>query len=200
MSTLKNIGYGLLYCLVNNLFLLFLCAFFAYRTFFEGRLNWALLVLLIALFLIIVCRVIFQYRQSATTNIIYRGLVLLSVGLLCLALCIQTLRFVLVFVPTMTEFTLPKILVRVGVTTANFWVFALLFSFLYYLYTHEMTKVIWYGSVDRILQSAFAPRRHDEHYWRRVRFSSLVLMHTIFWGGLLSFTTLTIGLIAWLLR
>lgn len=70
----------LAFLLLENTFFLFLTVFFAYRTFFEGRLNWALLVLLVAFSLMFVCRVIAQYSQQARVGWLYRGLVLLSAG------------------------------------------------------------------------------------------------------------------------
>lgn len=186
------------YFLVDNRFLLFFVAFFTYWTFFAGHLNKALVVLLVALGLMIVCRIVLHYREKAATTYLYRALVLLSAGLLVAALCIQTYRFIYVFAPGLAEPTLPKILVRIGVATTNFWIFALIIAFVYYLYAHEMTKLIWKGSLDRLLVSTFSSQRRQN--WRQVRFSSLILLNTIFWGGLASFVTLAAGLVAWLLR
>ena len=190
-----------IYLLWRNAFLLFLAAFFAYRTFFLGRLNYALLILLSALCLIIVCRVIAQYSQKATVGLIYRGLVLLSAGLLVLALGIQTLRFVFVFAPGLADDpTLPKILVRIGITTADSYVIALILAFVYYLHAHSMLREIWNGFASRHTWPAplSRPARYEE--WRQIRFSNAVLIRTFFWGGLASIVTLTVGLVAWLLR
>lgn len=186
------------YFLVDNFLLLFLVGFFTYRTFFLGRLNWALLVLLAALLMLVACRLIAQYREHASTTFLYRLMVLGSAGLLIAALCIQTTRFVFVFAPGLAEPTLSKILVRVGIATATFYVFALLLAFVYYLFAHDMTKIIWSGYMDRLLESTFSPNRRRN--WRQVRFSNMVLVNTFAWGGLASVLTLMLGLIAWLLR
>ncbi|HEX2916184.1 MAG TPA: hypothetical protein VH186_35820 [Chloroflexia bacterium] len=194
----RQAGLILFFIFINNFFLLALAGFFAYRTFIEGKLNWAVLVLLVSLLVFIACRVIFQYGEKATHHFFYRGLVLTGAGLFITAFVIQTWRFIEVFVPTMTEVTPAKILVRLGIATANFYVYALIFAFIYYLYAHNMTTVIWNGSVDRLLRNAFSPNEREN--WRRVHFSNLVLMRTFFWGGLASVVTLTVGLVAWLLR
>jgi hypothetical protein len=186
--------------LLDNLFFVLLVAFFAYRTFFEGRLNWALLVLLVALSLMTICRIVAQYSQKVRVGFIYRTLVLLSAGLLAMALGIQTLRFVFVFAPGLVEPTMPKILVRIGVTTAIGYVFALLFAFVYYLRAHGMLWEIWNGFADRLARPSLASEvvRHQD--WRHIRFSNMVLIRTFFWGGVASILTLAVGLVAWLLR
>lgn len=197
----QNLKLGLLsilYFIRYNIFLLFLTGLFAYRTFFVGRLNYALLVLLISLALIIVCRVIYRYSKNTLIKFFYRLLILVGTSLLISAIGIQTLRFVYTFATTFNEPTLPKILVRIGIVTANFYAFALIFAFIYYLYVHEMLAVIWNGSLNRVLRGSSPRDRHNN--WRRERFSSLVFLYTLFWGGLASVITLGIGFIAWLLR
>lgn len=194
----KYIAQGLFSFLFHNLFLLFLIGFFAYRTFFLGRLNWALLVLLIALFLIIVCRAIAQYRRNLPTTLVYRTLVLLSIGLLLTAIFIQLNRLIFVFLPGLSEPTLPKILVRIGISTATLYVFALLVAFVYYMYAHDMTKLIWNGSINRLLDTTFSYK--NRQHVDVVRSSNRLLIFILIWGGLASTVTLLIGLVAWLLR
>ncbi|MEI6045540.1 MAG: hypothetical protein WCS37_14420 [Chloroflexota bacterium] len=194
----KNALQEIFYFVVDNSFLIFFIAFFTYWTFFAGKLNWAMLVLVVALFLMIIGRVVYHFREKATTTYLYRAIVLLSATLLITALCIQTLRFIFVFTPGLSEPTLPKILVRIGVATTNFYLFALLIAFVYYLYTHGMTKLIWNGSLDRLLKGTFTSNRHQN--WRQIHFSNNLLIYTFFGGGVASVVTLSIGLVAWLLR
>jgi hypothetical protein len=204
-SSINNFGKGLAYFFkglffffVNNILLLLIVGFFAYRTFFVNRLNWALMLFVIALFLIIICRAIAQYRESATATAIYRGLVLLSAGLLITAIFVQTNRFIYVFVPGLSEPTLAKILVRIGITMTTLWVYAIVIAFIYYLYAHEMTKIIWSGRVNRFLDTTFS--RKNRHTWQEVNLSNKILLYTIVGGGILSIFTLIVGFVAWLLR
>lgn len=189
---------GSFYFVAYNLFLLLLIGFFTYRTFFVGRLNWALLVLLVALTLITICRVLSQYRISVTNTLLYRVVLLAGVGLLIGAACIQTFRFVYVFLPGLADPTVSEVLVRIGIATATFYGYAVVVAFVYYLYAHEMTKAIWNGSVDRVLESTFVQRK--KRNWQQVQFSTMVLLRTVFWGGLASVVTLAVGFVAWLLR
>jgi hypothetical protein len=200
-QAVKSISYffkGLALFFVNNVFLLLVVGFFAYRTFFVGRLNWALLLFVIALFLIIICRAIAQYRESVTATAVYRSLVLLSAGLLLTAIFVQTNRFIYVFVPGLSEPTLAKILVRIGITTTTLYVYALIIAFIYYLYAHDMTKIIWSGKVNRFLDTTFS--RKNRHTWEEVNFSNKILLYTLVGGAVLSAFTLGVGFIAWLLR
>jgi hypothetical protein len=196
---LNKVIYQIIYFLSFNLILLITAGVFAYRTFVLDRFNWALLILVIALFLINICRAIARYNEAATITLIYRIFVLLSVALLITALCVQTIRFIYVFVPTMTDFTLPKILVRVGITTTIFYIYALIISFIYYLYANEMLSAVWYGSLDRFLKHSIL-RDKARQKWRQGRFASIAFIYTFFLGGFASVLTLGIGLIAWLLR
>ena len=182
-----------------NFLLLLLTGVFAYRTFFLDRLNYALLALLLCLFFLVVCQAVYKYCDRPKLRIIYRSALILSVTSLTMALCIQTLRFIYVFVPTLTEPTLSKILVRVGIITVTFYEYATVFAFIYYLYVHDMLSIIWNGSVKRLLRrNPSAAIRRDQ--WRRERFSSLLFLNVLLWGGLVSVLTLVIGFIAWLLR
>jgi hypothetical protein len=186
------------YFLLDNLLLVFLIGFFTYRTFFVGRLNLALLVLLLSLFMIIGCRFVAQFRENATTTWLYRTMVVSSVGLMLAAICIQAVRFIYVFAPGLEEPTFSKIMVRMGIATATFYVFALVIAFLYYLYAHGMTRLIWNSYVDRLLQTTFSPNRRQN--WRQIRFSNTILFNTFVWGGLASVVTLSVGLVSWWLR
>ncbi|MBN9393181.1 MAG: hypothetical protein J0I20_34425 [Chloroflexi bacterium] len=198
----KGIKYGfvtLFQFIKYNFVLLFLTGFFAYRTFFLDRLNYALLALLLCLFFLVVCQAIYNYCDRPRIRIIYRTALVLSVTSLTMALCIQTLRFIYVFVPTLTEPTLSRILVRIGILTVTFYAYATIFAFIYYLYVHDMLSVIWNGSVKRLLRrNPSAAIRRDQ--WRRERFSSLLFINVLLWGGLASVLTLVVGFVAWLLR
>lgn len=202
ISMLKGIKYSFItffQFLKYNFFLLLLTGIFAFRTFFLDRLNYAILALLLALCLLIVCQVVYNYIDRPKFRIIYRFALLLSATSLIMALCIQTLRFVYVFVPTLTEPSISKILVRVGIVTVTFYVYAVVFAFIYYLYIHDMLSVIWNGSVERLLRrTPTASIRRDK--WRQERFSSLLFVNVFFWGGLASVITLLVGFIAWVLR
>lgn len=198
----NNVKYGLLtvfYFIKYNFFLLLLICIFTYRTIFLNRLNYALLTFLLFLCLLIICQLIYRYCDNPRVRLLYRFLILLSFASLIMALCIQTLRFVYVFVPTLTEPSIPKILVRIGILTVTFYSFALVFAFIYHLYVHDMLSVIWNGSIERLLgRNSSTANHHDK--WRQERFSSLLFINILFWGGLASASTLAIGFIAWLLR
>lgn len=187
-----------LYFIRYNVFLLLLTGFFAYRTFFVGNLNYALLILLIALLLIIVCQVLYKYVNNINVRVIYRVLILTSGMLLITSLCIQAMRFVDVFVPTLTEPTLAKILVRIGIVTVTLYVFGLFFTFVYYLYINDMLSLIWNGSLKRKLNPNSLKNLRSN--WRKERFASIILVNLFIWGGFASITSLLIGFIAWLLR
>jgi hypothetical protein len=202
VSMFKGLKYGfltLVQFIKYNFFLLLLTGIFAFRTFFLDRLNYAILALLLALCLLIVCQIVYNYIDRPKLRIVYRTALLLSTASLIMALCIQTLRFVYVFVPTLTEPSVSKIMVRVGIITVTFYVYAAVFAFIYYLYVHDMLSVIWNGSVERLLRrTPSANIRRDK--WRQERFSSLLFVNVFFWGGLASIITLIAGFIAWLLR
>ncbi len=197
-QNLKNFGEFSLYFLWDNFFVLGLIGFFIYWTFFNGRMNWALTVLLIAFALMVAARFLSRYRQNLIARSIYRTLVLFSAALPLTALCIQTVRFIFVFLPGLSEPTLPKILVRIGIGTTVIYAYSLVAALAYYLYTHDMFKIIWNGSPESILNSSFKP--YQPQNWQRVRFSSLLMVKTIFWGGAVCILTLGVGLMAWLLR
>ena len=179
----------------QNAIVLTLIGFFVYWTFYAGRLNLALTALVGALALMIACRVVYHFNRSTVARLLYRTLVVMSAILIFAALAIQTVRFIYVFLPGLTEPTLPKILVRVGIVTATLWAFAVPTAFMYYLYVHDMTRLIWNGSVDRFLQSTLLSNRALTA--RRVRHANLLLWRTLLWGGALSATTLSIGVVAW---
>lgn len=181
-----------------NIILLFLAGLFTYRTFFVGRLNYALLVLLISLFVIIICRLIYHYNKNPFITWLYRTLVLSGTALLFCAIGIQLLRIIYTFTTTFTEPTPAKILVRVGIVTTIFYFFALIFSFIYYLYVNELLAAIWSGSIERAIKTSSSAKLHMG--WYRQRISTLIFLHILFWGGLLTIATLGIGFIAWLLR
>lgn len=187
-----------LYFVRYNFFILFLIGFFTYRTFFVGRLNYALLVFLISLLVIIICRFIYKYSVKSIIGFFYRILVLVGISLLISAVIIQTIRFAYTFATTFTEPTLAKILVRIGIVTLNFYIFTLIFAFIYYLYAHEMLSIILDGSIKRLRRnSSYKPTFNN---WRQERLSSLIFIYTFFWGGFATVFTLGVGFIAWLLR
>lgn len=189
---------GFYYFFLSNFFLLLIVGFFAYRTFFLGILNWSLLLFVIALFLIIICRAIAQYRHNATATVIYRSFVLISAGLIITALFVQTNRFIYVFLPGLSEPTVSKILVRIGITTTMLYIYALVIAFIYYLYAHDMTRIIWGGKVDSLLDTTF--HRKNRHTWQEVNLSNKILLYTLIGGGVLSAFTLLVGFMAWLVK
>ncbi len=204
MNTLKvyqKLKISVLICftfLRYNVLLLFLVGLFFYRTFLVGRLNYALLILLSSLFVIIICEVIYNYNRNVLIRYLYRVLIFTGISLLIVAVVIQLLRFAYIFTSTFTEVTLAKILVRVGILTANLYILGLIFTFVYYLYVHKMLAVVWNGSFYPILKSF--PSGRSDTSWRRERIASLIFIYTLFWGGLATIITLGLGFIAWLLR
>jgi hypothetical protein len=179
----------------NNLLLLGLTFFFFYRTFLEGKLNWALLIFLMSLCGFIVCRVL-TLGQGRANVVAYRLIMLTSVTLLMIALFIQTMRFIFVFQPGLSsDPTLAKLLVRIGITSLVLYVFALVFAGAYYLHSHNMIKRLWNPWLPKLLDAVFAPQN-----WKQVRRSTLLFMRVLAWGGLATALLLGIGFVAWLLR
>ncbi len=184
----------------DNILLLGLISFFIYWNFYNGRQNWALSVLIVALGVMVISRWLSHYYQIQLARLIYRGLLITSVALLLSALCIQTVRFVFVFLPGLSEPTLSKILVRVGILTFIVYAYTLTAVFMYYLYIQGLLNFIWHGSAEYLIKSKTQFAVYQRHKWRSLRFSSLLLMGTFFWGGLASCLGLGVGLVAWLLR
>jgi len=178
----------------NNLLLIGLTLFFFYRTFMVGRLNWALLVLLVALCGFIICRIL-SFGKGEVTKFAYRMFMLGSTGLFISAVFIQTIRFIFVFRPGLTDATIPKLLVRAGIVTLVLYIFALILTATYYLYAHNMLKRLWNPWLPGLLETVFAKRN-----WQQLRGSTLILMNTLLWGGLATGLMLGIGFVAWLLR
>ncbi len=191
--------YKIIYILSFNFLLLAAGGIFVYRSIIHGQVNRALFILVLSLFLINICRVIARYNEDATVGFFYRFLVLTSTGLLISALVVQTIRFIYVFLPTMTAFTLPKILVRVGITTIVLYIYSLVIAFIYYLYATDMLTTIRNGSLDRFLSQSIL-RSKGRNKWRQAIFASKAFLFIFFWGGLASIVTLILGLVAWLQR
>ncbi|MEI7554616.1 hypothetical protein [Candidatus Chlorohelix sp.] len=178
----------------NNALLIGVSAFFFYRTFFEGRLNRALLLFLVALLGFLICRLL-TFGRSKINQLAYRIVMLTSLSLFMVALFIQTMRFIFVFKPGLTEPTLSKLLVRVGISSLVLYIFGLVIASAYYLHAHDMFKRIWNPWLPNLLEAVF-PQRN----WKQVRRSTLILTRLLVWGGIVTIILLGVGFAAWLLR
>ncbi|NWJ45889.1 MAG: hypothetical protein HXX08_08425 [Chloroflexi bacterium] len=178
----------------NNALLIGLSAFFFYRTFFEGRLNRALLLFLVALIGFLICRLL-TFGRGKINQLAYRIVMLTSVSLFMVALFIQTMRFIFVFKPGLAEPTLSKLLVRVGIASLVLYIFGLIIATAYYLHAHDMFKRIWNPWLPNLLEAVFSQRN-----WKQVRRSTLILTRLLVWGGIITIILLGIGFAAWILR
>src|SRR5437764_11552368 len=109
MKGFKQILKQIFYVFIFNILTFGVVGFTLYWTFWAGKLNWALLSLSAALVISFVGKIIFGTQTRTKPLLIYRSLVLLFTALFLTALITQVLRFINVFVPTMTEFTVAKV-------------------------------------------------------------------------------------------
>jgi len=184
--------------LVSNFFLVFVISLFVYRTFLVGNLNWALLLFVASLSVIIICRAISYYRPAFTATFGYWSLVLLTMALLVGAFAVQTLRFVHVFSPGLNKLTLPVLLVRISVVTVTFYAFALLMTLSCYLYVSQVFEALWDASPEKVSYVPLTSK--DRRHLKQVRFFAGIFIRTLVWGGAASVITVGIGFISWLLR
>lgn len=184
------------YFVLYNLPLLFLVGFFTYRTFFVGRLNWALLLFLVSLSLMIVCRVATYYYSGINHNILYKFAVGLSALLMIVALGVQTVRFIYVFSPGLASPTLPIILVRIAVVTTLLYVYALLVTGGFYLYYSGTIDLFWNAAPYHLPELPMLDKKRQ--HLRQVNLAARFFIRIVFFGGAASILTLFIGLAAWL--
>ena len=196
--SLKPIFGEIFQFLISNFFLVFVIGLFVYRTFLVGNLNWALLLFVASLFVIIVCRTISYYRPAFTNTLGYWALVLLTLGLLVGAFATQTLRFVHVFSPGLAKLTLPVLLVRISVVTVTFYAYALLITLGCYLYVSQIFEALWDASPEKVSYTPLTAK--ERQHLKQVRFFAGIFIRTLVWGGTASIITVAVGFISWLLR
>lgn len=198
IKSTKELFQELFYFVFYNLPLLLLVGFFTYHTFLIGHLNWALVLALFSVSLMIICRVATYYYSGINHNLLYKLAVGLSGLLLIVALGVQTVRFFYVFLPGLAAPTLPIILVRIGIATAILYVYALFVTGGFYLYYSGMIDLFWNAAPYRLPELPLLDKKRQ--HLRQINISARFFIRTVFFGGAASIITLLIGFVAWLLN